>query len=770
MYQVFDLETQTHQEFKRKASQFCQKNYIVARGWKVEGDKVCSWEYFPEFNRTSKLRIAPGVTILVGFNIKFDIMWELAQGNVELLHWLMAGGEIWDCQYAEYLINGQTPESQMCSLNDTAPKYGGTEKIDAVKALWEQGVQTSDIPEDLLLDYLVGTEEEKRNGGDIGNTELMYLGHIKKADELGMRRAMKDRMDGLLATTFMEFFGLKVDVATGAKQLQELTVKLKAAEQELSEFIPKDLPFEFNWGSRVHSSCLIFGGTVKYKKSDTYIDEATGELARYKSSESWPVFNGTAIDLRKHSELLTLGDDGLWRVRANGRVQDRFVSGAKKGTGKFKKVAVPGELKTKIQEFLYDLPGYTKPEPEWATKNTDGRGKPLYSTGSETMDVLLTRKDILFIEVFGRKTALDKEIGTYYVRYDEKKKEFSGMMTCVRTDTHIINHKLNHNATVTTRLSSSDPNLQNLPRGDKSLVKRMFISRFGEDGMMIEADYSQLEVVVQGVLSKDKNLCQDLRNKIDFHCKRVSAKFGCTYEEALVWCKDENFPEFKLWKSRRTGVKEFSFQRAYGAGAEAIANATGLDIDDVRALIEAEEALYPEIVTFNANVESEVQRNTVPFQAPVPKLFNADGSQVWRNYRRGTYQSPTGTIYSFRTHDAPAFLQKRGIRDSFSPPELKNYPVQGTGGEFVQMVLGLIIRHFLKNNFYGGKAFPVNTVHDCIWFDCHKDVYEQVARDIKPIMESIPQHYNEHYGMSIDVPFPVEVEVGPNMYDLKHFH
>jgi DNA polymerase I-like protein with 3'-5' exonuclease and polymerase domains len=115
-------------------------------------------------------------------------------------------------------------------------------------------------------------------------------------------------------------------------------------------------------------------------------------------------------------------------------------------------------------------------------------------------------------------------------------------------------------------------------------------------------------------------------------------------------------------------------------------------------------------------------------------------------------------------------LKKRGITDSFSPPELKNYPVQGTGGEFVQAVLGLLVRHFMQSNWYAGRALLINTVHDCVWVDCHKDVLDDVCADMKRIMESIPQFYNTRHGMDITVPFPVEVEVGPNMLDLKHWH
>ncbi|RZI38321.1 DNA polymerase A family protein, partial [Herbaspirillum sp. HC18] len=127
--------------------------------------------------------------------------------------------------------------------------------------------------------------------------------------------------------------------------------------------------------------------------------------------------------------------------------------------------------------------------------------------------VELALRNVPCIKALRSKQKLDKEIGTYYVKKDAKG-ELSGMLTCVQRHDHFIHHKLNHTSTVTSRLSSSDPNGQNLPRGDKSEVKAMFVSRFGDDGECIEADYSQLEVVVQGVLSGDEQLCEDLRNRV----------------------------------------------------------------------------------------------------------------------------------------------------------------------------------------------------------------------------------------------------------------
>jgi DNA polymerase I-like protein with 3'-5' exonuclease and polymerase domains len=795
MYMIFDLETTIYERYKRKANPWYAENWIVAHGWKFEGDKYCSWKYYNEKQREGRWIVIPdNVTVIVGHNIKFDLTWEMVMGNPYLKAFLKRGGKIWCTQYAEYLLGAQVQEVQMNALTDVAPKYGGTKKIDAVKAMWDEGINTPDIPEDLLIDYLVGTEEEGRNAGDIGNTELIYLGQRAEVVKQGMLKMVEDRMDGLLATTEMEFRGLKVDVQEAGRRLAVLSADLAKAEAELLTYIPVDLPFEFNWNSPIHSSALIFGGTAKYEKPANYIDEKTGELARLKAQEVQPLFTANGRTVPIPTAVCT----GYCDVRmlyyldtpAGRLYQDTFAGGAKKGTGKTRKVDILGELKTRITEFQYTFPGHTKAREDWATSRNDALGAPVYSTSSEVMEAL-GKRNVPFTKALSHKMKLDKEIGTYYYKVDKKGKA-SGLLVSVQVEDHMIHHNLNHTSTVTTRLSSSGSggNLQNLPRKDeddktgeqKSQVKKMFVSRFTEayclahglpwrgagTGRKVEADYSQLEVVVQGVLSKDPQLCEDLRQKIDFHCKRVSAKHGISYADAVQWCKKGvSMPALEAkgltGKVERTKCKIFSFQRAYGAGAETIAEETGMAVDEVKELMRLEDEMYPGVVYFNQEVSAACSQSARPFNA-----VKEDGS--WGTFRRGYWRAPTGTLYSWRTYEAQGWQKKRGISDSFNPPEQKNYPTQGTGGEFVQAILGLLVRHFIAMDFYGGKAFLVNTVHDCVWVDCHSDVLDQVCADIKRIMESIPDYYNERYDMGITVPFPVEVEQGLNMNDLSHWH
>lgn len=732
-YQVYDLETENYKTYKRFANPFDPINYVVARGWKCQGDERNSWEYFTEAGPHNRLHIPEDVMLLVGHNIKFDLLYEW--DNPELKAFFKRGGRVWCTQYAEYLIQGARQDYHMVAMDTIAESYGGRKKVDEVKALWNMGVRTSQIDKDLLIDYLVGTEEEDRNSGDIGNTEKIFLGQIKKAMGKSMLKMIHARMDGLCATTEMEYNGLKIDVEEGRRRVKDMGQELMEMDAELDQYIP-ELPPElvFNWASPVHKSALIFGGAIKYTKRAPYIDEKTGKPARAKAYEDRPVLDAA-------------GEPTY------------YTSGKKKGQPRLKRTEVEGPLKEKNQEFYIELDGYTVPDPKWKTKNEDAVGNPVYQTSDDVIEELGSR-DIPFLKLMAKRQSLVKDLGTYYVRYDEKKDEYVGMLTCVMKQSHIIHHSLNHTSTVTTRLSSSDPNCQNIPKEGTSEVKKMFHSRF-PGGKMIEIDYTQLEIVVQALLTGDKQLVQDLLNKVDFHCKRVAAWKNISYDEAKNRCKNPEHPDYKEWSRYRTDAKVFSFQRAYGAGAAKISLTTGMNIDDVKDLIEAEELLYPDIISFNQRVEQEVQKSAVPFRDPI---------RGFRTFRRGYWQAPTGTIYSFRTWDAQEWQRKKGIKDSFMPTEMKNYPIQGTGGEIVQQQLGLLWRHFVANDNYGGRALLCNTVHDCVWIDSQPDVVHEVAADAKRILEDVPGTLERIHGIISPVPFPCEVEVGDNLFNKQVYH
>src|SRR5690606_33131133 len=207
-----------------------------------------------------------------------------------------------------------------------------------------------------------------------------------------------------------------------------------------------------------------------------------------------------------------------------------FASGKNKGDFKTKKVKVDDLTKPKFrnEDMLFTFPGYTEPDPKWESKSDPG----VYSTSAEVIKELGSR-DIPFLKALAKRADIHKDLSTYFITTDPKTGEQKGMLTLVGPD-NIIHHKLNMNTTVTGRLSSSDPNLQNVSKGsydeatgemDGSQIKRAFISRY-KGGKIIQSDFSSLEIYVQAILTECQQLIEDLKNGLDMHSLRAEQAWG----------------------------------------------------------------------------------------------------------------------------------------------------------------------------------------------------------------------------------------------------
>ncbi|MGJ8863551.1 DNA polymerase, partial [Salmonella enterica subsp. enterica serovar Kentucky] len=144
----------------------------------------------------------------------------------------------------------------------------------------------------------------------------------------------------------------------------------------------------------------------------------------------------------------------------------------------------------------------------WTGKRKLRDGTPVYSTAGDVLDVLAAH-DVQGTKVLQEQAKVDKDLGAFYLKQtfnkDGSVKKTTGMLQYVDAD-GFIHHTLNCTSTVTGRLSSNKPNLQQIPRGDTSRVKEMFISRWGDDGVVLQEDYSALETVGLQVMSGDSNL------------------------------------------------------------------------------------------------------------------------------------------------------------------------------------------------------------------------------------------------------------------------
>lgn len=369
----------------------------------------------------------------------------------------------------------------------------------------------------------------------------------------------------------------------------------------------------------------------------------------------------------------------------------------------------------------------------------------------------LGTRDIPFLNVLSEVTAMSKDLTTYYITEPEEGKEAKGMLTLVGLD-GIIHGSINMTSTVTGRFSASNPNLQNIPRGDTSAIKSVFVSRF-KDGVIGQSDFKSLEVYIQAMLTEDAQLIADLRSGLDMHCARLSTAENMPYEEVFRLCKIEEVPE---WDEKRTHIKVFSFQRAYGAGAPKIAGYLKVPVETVEAWIEADKARYPQIDKWYEWLEETIRRSRVPTQR---FLQHPEVPGLTVQLGRGSYQSPTGKLYSWTEVPAPAWQVKRGTLTSFMPTEIRNYPVQGEGGEFMKAALWLMVREFYRRKNFDGQALLVNTVHDACYVDAAREVAYKACVLLHACMEAASDFIEYYFDWKLPVAVPSDTGVGPNMRD-----
>jgi hypothetical protein len=781
-YTTFDIETTTKFLFGRKASPFHKENWVVTHAFKNKDGAVTEHRFGKQRPGPGWLRpVLASTRLLVGFNIKFDVLHALQDSdNLEAwMDYVVGGGRIWDCQLAEYLLCGMDQPNQMLSLDEVAPRYGGNVKVDEVKALWNAGVQTEDIDPELLSRYLCGGKDETGTYqlGDIENTEKIALGQIQRARECGQLNSILLNMGALMASIEMERNGLYADKALGivlAGELETLITELRAG---LNAYLPHDLPFDFNWGSRIHKSALIFGGTVYYEGMEYVHADGTGtECGEWDAlcgfgtpSEYKPLTypQKDAVCVQPNTEVLTDPQKETCKrlevipgyitqedAKAAGIPVLRFSSGKREGEAKTKAVKVPDTTRPKKRKcsIAYTFPRMTEPKKAWESAE-----KGVYSVAEEVIEELKLR-GIPFVKALATLQKAVKDLGTYFIVTDANGKQ-KGMLTLVGED-GIIHHSINHTSTITGRLSASNPNSQNFPKGNHSKLKLVFCSRFGADGKIIQSDFSALEIYIQAILTQCKQLIDDLKAGLDMHCLRLANKEGMPYDEVYALCKGDKYSE--EWDYKRTGAKMYSFAAAYGAGDAKIAADNDMSVDEVAAFRAADDSRYPEIPAYYEDLTERIKANRKPTGTAIP---HPDCPGVMCNLGRSTYRTPDGKLYSYSEHPAPEYLVRRRTYQSFSPTEIKNYVSQGEGGEWMKAAMYMAVRMFYKYRNFGGMALLVNTVHDAQYVDAHNSVAFDAACVLHACMEAANDYMEYIFDWKIPVPVPSDTSWGLTMKD-----
>lgn len=785
-----DLETQNHEYYGSKASPYCPDNYVVESAWRidrtyddgtvevgeVESVRYNSRAHFEAAPVSEWLPIPADCWLIVAHNAAYEISWFLTFARAEFEAFLKRGGRVFCTMHSEYIATDF--QSMYPSLDETAPKYGGTHKVDGVKILWEQGVLTSQIDPMLLHDYLVN--------GDIPNTALCFYGQCGIFAERGQMQYVWERMDAMLAWAYCEWFGMFVNMPVARANQAEQEQRILELKQQLHEYLPKDLPeaLNFNFGSDLHMSALVYGGPIKYKHKVRY------DPPQYVKTDAY-LYGTKYKPVADIPEDLVLNPTCMYDDLDGELV--RYASGKNKGLPKVFRVDT-AEEKLKWEDTLYNCPGLVNIQelPEVIREKYAERGEfrqarnlqdgsPVYSTRTDAMEAL-ARQGFEFCELVTELAALEKDTGTYYLREtlneDGSVKERKGMLQYViptePDGSGIIHHRLNTCATVTGRLSSSNPNLQNLPRPDedgdgvaKSKVKQVFTSRFGADGRITEVDYSALEVVMSCVHTGDTKLLGLLQSGTDMHCYRLAFQEQLPYEEVYERCHNKKHELNPIWKTMRTAIKAPSFAAQYGATARGIAFATGCSVEFAQAFLDNEAALFPQTIGFRSVVKEEVERTGL--SGRMYREQKDDGS--YGLYRIGTWTSPAGARYSFRQKEqwkAPApGMRKQKVMD-YKETEMANYWCQGEAFFLMAVAAGMTLRALIARDWFDNQVCLITNVHDALYLDsANPEVGREASLLVKQCMEDAPKRIHQlwpNYGIIGEVPFPAEAEMGVSMY------
>ena len=259
----------------------------------------------------------------------------------------------------------------------------------------------------------------------------------------------------------------------------------------------------------------------------------------------------------------------------------------------------------------------------------------------------------------------------------------------------------------TGRLSSNNPNLQNIPirteRGRQ--VRKAFIPR-DENHVLLAADYSQIELRIIAALSEEENMMNAFKNGEDIHASTAAKVFGIPIDEVT--------------REQRSNAKTVNFGIIYGVSAFGLSNQTDLTRKEAKALIDTYYETYPKL------------RNYMADQVD----FARDHGYV-------------ATVLGRRRYLKDINSQNAIVRGA-AERNAVNAPIQGSAADIIKLAMINIYRRFEQENF---KSKMLLQVHDELVFDAHKDELEL----IKPI---IKQEMENAYHLS--VPLDVEIGVGKN--------
>ena len=323
-----------------------------------------------------------------------------------------------------------------------------------------------------------------------------------------------------------------------------------------------------------------------------------------------------------------------------------------------------------------------------------------YSTAADVLEKLVSHHEIV------------EKILDYRQLMKLKTTYADGLFAVINPQTDKVHSTFHQTITATGRISSSEPNLQNIPiklaLGRE--IRKAFIPS-SEEYVFIDADYSQIELRVLAHISQDKTLIQDFKENQDIHRLTASQVFKIPFEQVT--------------EQQRSNAKAVNFGIVYGISAFSLSQDLKISKKEADQYIQGYFEKYPKVKEYLDR--TIVQAKETGY---VSTLFER--------------RRPMSELHSSN------FVQR-----SFGERVAMNMPIQGTAADIIKIAMVHVYKEFQKRNL---RSRLILQVHDELLIEAHMDEVEEVKQIVKDIMENAVQ---------LDVPLEVDMKEGHSWFHVK---
>ena len=680
---VIDLEVDLGGD-RKDPSPYNKDNSLIAIGYtyrQINGEPIWNRDgsvkilnvntsNFTEFNYFK--RALKNASYVVAHNAKFDVAW-LREIGIE------CDVKIIDTMINEYVLSKGIRNK--LSLDALSTKYNVTRKEGMLSDALSKGLNYSDMTSEDQISYL--SHDVIATAEVFQKQEARFKLYLNKS-LIPIRDLMCEFCSVL---TDIERSGMAIDLQI----LQQVDLEYEQEQAQLNSYLNqkvRDLmgDLEVNLSSPEQLSQVIY--SCKLVDKNTWKDEMNiGVDARGK-----PLIRPN-IDIKSFRNVLTKCFNRSHKVRA-------IKCAACDGRGEYYKVKKDGSNFKKATKcphclgkgIVYDnLPerGGLNISPRVSLASAGG-----FKTDKNTLTTLL--KEVTdpeakkFLESIVRLSAIE----TYRSAFIE------GIRKGIKSDA-LLHANFNQCITATGRLSSSSPNLQNMPKGRLFPVRKAFVSRF-EGGSLVEIDYSQLEFRVAGILATDETVKREVESGFDVHA----------YTAKVLTENGE--------PTERGPAKASTFRPLYGGTQGTPAQST---------YFKEFFGKYRGIFKWHEQLQNEAIQHKVVTTA-------------------------TGRQFSFPD------CQRNTSGQATFKTQIVNYPVQSVATAEI-VPLGVIIL-FNKLREMNLKSVVINTVHDSVLIDTHPNELEIVKSVAPGCLVDAQTEAKKRFGLSDYIPLEVEMSQGKN--------